>query len=338
MDKVAKGAGAKTDQAKTAEIEAAGAGPHADLGARIVALAARYSLEVSSRSARDLDACLTHLEKGSDVYINFIAGDDLGAKVRCAAALRANGFRPVPHIGARHLRTAAQLDELLARLAGEAGVDRALLIAGDAAAPAGPFESSLAVLASGLLPKHGFRAAGFAGYPEGHPHIAEAALKRALAEKLALAAAQGIEPYIVTQFCFEPTAVASWLAALRRDGIAAPVRIGLAGPANIATLVRFAIRCGVTNSIRALTARADRFLRLVSDSAPDGLIRGIAEAAEMAGAERAGANTTGAETAPGIAGLHFFPFGGVAKTARWANALKRGRFRVASGGGLDVEV
>jgi methylenetetrahydrofolate reductase (NADPH) len=310
--------------AKTAEAAAA-AGASDDLALRVAALAKGYSLEVSSRSARDLDACLTHLEKGSDVYINFIAGDDLGAKVRCAAALAGSGFRPVPHIGARHLESAAQLDDLLARLAGEAGVERALLIGGDAAAPAGPFDSSLAVLASGLLAKHRFRAAGFAGYPEGHPQIAEPVLKRALADKLALAAEQGIEPYIVTQFCFEPAAVVAWLAALRRDGIAAPVRIGLAGPANVATLVRFAIRCGVTNSIRALTGRADRFLRLVSDGAPDTLVRGIAEAPDRA-------------LLAGVAGLHFFPFGGVAKTARWANAVKRGRFRANAGGGLDVEV
>lgn len=300
------------------------AGPAADLAARVAALAQGFSLEVSSRSARDLDACLTHLDKGSDVYINFIAGDDLGAKVRCAAALRASGFRPVPHIGARHLKSAAQLDDLLARLAGEAGVERALLIGGDAAAPAGPYDSSLAVLASGLLARHGFRGAGFAGYPEGHPRIAEPELKRALAEKLALAAEQGIEPFIVTQFCFDAAAVAAWLAGLHRDGIAAPVRVGLAGPANVATLVRYAIRCGVTNSIRALTGRADRFLRLVSDSAPDALVRGIAEDA--------------AALRAGVAGLHFFPFGGVAKTARWANALKRGRFRANAGGGLDVEV
>jgi len=39
----------------------------------------------------------------------------------------------------------------------------------------------------------------------------------------------------------------------------------------------------------------------------------------------------------GVAGLHFFPFGGVAKTARWGNALKRGRFRTNAGGGLDVD-
>jgi len=308
---------------ETAVPEAAAARAPADPAARIAALAKGYSLEVSSRSARDLDACRTHLEKGSDVYINFIAGDDLGAKLRCAAALRASGFRPVPHIGARHLSSAAQLDDLLARLAGEAGVDRALLIGGDAAAAAGPFDSSLAVLASGALAKHGFRAAGFAGYPEGHPAIAEPVLKRALAEKLALAAAQGIEPFIVTQFCFEPAAVTVWLTSLRRDGIAAPVRVGLAGPANVATLVRFALRCGVTNSLRALTGRADRFLRLVTDSAPDGLVRGLAEAAEPAAA---------------IAGLHFFPFGGVAKSARWANALKRGRFRLNAGAGLDVEI
>jgi methylenetetrahydrofolate reductase (NADPH) len=296
--------------------------PAGDATARIASLVANYSLEVSSRSARDLDACLTHLERGSDVFINFIAGDELGAKVRCAAALAASGFRPVPHIGARHLVSARQLDDLLARLAGEAGVDRALLIGGDAARPAGPFESSAAVLASGLLRKHGFRAAGFAGYPEAHPRIAAAPLATALAEKLRLAAEQGIEPFLVTQFCFDPEPILAWLAALRARGLTTPVRIGLAGPANVATLLRFAVRCGVGNSIRALTSRADRLLRLVTDNAPDSLVRSIAEAKEMAAR---------------VAGLHFFPFGGVAKTARWANAVKHGRFRLVPGG-LDVRV
>lgn len=304
---------------------------------RIAGLAAGFSLEVSSRSARDLDACLTHLDKGSDVYINFIAGDDLGAKVRCAAALAANGFRPVPHIGARHLKSEAELDDLLARFAGEAGVDRALVIGGDATRAAGPFPSSQAVLATGLLAKHKFVGAGFAGYPEGHPQIGPEALRMALAAKLKLAAEQRLAPWIVTQFCFNAAAVTAWLAALRGDGIAIPVRLGLAGPANVATLIRFAMRCGVTNSIRALTGRADRFMRLVSDSAPDGLIRGLAEAAgdETGGSEAAGA---GPALLDGVAGLHFFPFGGVAKTARWANALRRSRFRLSPGGGLDVEI
>jgi methylenetetrahydrofolate reductase (NADPH) len=129
----------------------------------------------------------------------------------------------------------------------------------------------------------------------------------------------------VTQFCFDAAAIVSWLAALRRDGIASPVRIGLAGPANVATLVRFAIRCGVTNSVRALTSRPDRFMRLVADSAPDGLVRGIGAGA-------------GPELLAGVSGLHFFPFGGVAKSARWANAVRRGRFRLGPGGGLDVEI
>jgi len=304
-----------------------GSPPSAARGAedRISSLAANFSLEVSSRSARDLDACLTHLEKGSDVYINFIAGDDLGAKVRSAAALRANGFVPVPHIGARHLQSTAQLDDLLARFAGEAGVDRALLIGGDASRAAGPFASAESVLATGLLAKHKFTGAGFAGYPEGHPQIGAEALRDALAAKLKLAAAQNIAPWIVTQFCFDANAVLAWLAALRADGVSVPVRLGLAGPANVATLIRFAMRCGVTNSIRALTGRADRFMRLVSDNAPDGLLRGIAEHTDVALLE-------------GVAGLHFFPFGGVAKTARWANAVRRHRFRLLPGGGMDVEI
>lgn len=305
----------------------AGPAPNARTGSedRIAGLVADFSLEVSSRSARDLDACLTHLEKGSDVYINFIAGDDLDAKVRSAAALRASGFVPVPHIGARHLKSEMQLDDLLARFAGEAGVDRALLIGGDASRAAGPFASAQSVLATGLLAKHKFAGAGFAGYPEGHPQIGAEALRDALAGKLALAAQQNLAPWIVTQFCFDSAAVTAWLAALRALGVQAPVRIGLAGPANVATLIRFAMRCGVTNSIRALTGRADRFRRLVSDNAPDGLVRGIAERADPA-------------LLDGVAGLHFFPFGGVAKTARWANAVRRHRFRLSPNGGMDVEI
>src|SRR5262249_55165655 len=157
--------------------------------------------------------------------------------------------------------------------------------------------------------------------------IAEAELRRALAAKLKLAAEQGLAPWIVTQFGFEPAAIAAWLRARGGEGNPIPVRIGLAGPANIATLVRFAIRCGVTNSIRARPARPGRFSRWAGDNAPATLVGGVAEAAPA-----------GAELLRDVAGLHFFPFGGVARTARWANALKRGRFRLASGGGLDAEL
>ena len=40
-------------------------------------------------------------------------------------------------------------------------------------------------------------------------------------------------------------AIVAWISRLRDFGLEQPVRIGLAGPTNLATLLRYARRCGV---------------------------------------------------------------------------------------------
>jgi methylenetetrahydrofolate reductase (NADPH) len=267
-----------------------------------------YSVELPPRGALDGD-WPDLLAPGSQVFVTCTPRDAPADIVARALDLARLGFAPVPHIGARHLASLAELDGFLARLRAEAGVGRVLLIGGDLPAPRGPFAAAADVIATGLLERHGIASVGIAGYPEGHPRIAAPVLEAALSDKLAALAARGIEPFVVTQFCFEAAPILAWLASLRARGIAAPVRIGLAGPAGLATLIRFAARCGVGASVRAIAARPGAMARLAREHAPDGIVRDLA-------------GHTPPLAALGVAGLHFFTFGGIARTVRWAQASR----------------
>ena len=68
----------------------------------------------------------------------------------------------------------AALDAFLARMTGEAGVRRALVIAGDRDRPAGSFRSALEAIDCGVLQRHGIGEIGIAGYPDGHARISAA--------------------------------------------------------------------------------------------------------------------------------------------------------------------
>src|SRR5947208_4685739 len=63
---------------------------------------------------------------------------------------------------------------------------------------------------------------------------------------------------VVTQFCFESTPILQWIGALDRAGVDLPVIVGLAGPATPATLTKFALRCGIGNSMRAVRSQIGR--------------------------------------------------------------------------------
>ena len=127
-------------------------------------------------------------------------------------------------------------------------------------------------------------------------------------DKQAWGVRTGVAVDIVTQFCFEAPPLLDWLAALRGHGVALPVHIGLAGPASPATLLKFALRCGVGNSLRALRSQIGRFGRLLTDSDPGAVVRGLAGAPAAATAQ--------------IAGFHLFPFGGLRKSGLWLKATQ----------------
>jgi methylenetetrahydrofolate reductase (NADPH) len=288
-----------------------------DAVARIVALMAGFSIEATRPSDADV-ASLALLERGTHIYLSALPNRPTDEAVATATKLRDAGLRPVPHIAVRNFATAAALDEFLARLNGEAGVDNVLVIAGDRS-ESGPFRSALDAIDSGLLLRRGIRGIGIAGYPDGHPRISDEELNRALTEKIAAAEAIGLGVEIVTQFCFDARAIQDFIARLRAFGFDQRLRIGLAGPTSLTSLMRYASRCGVRASAQALTQRAGLMRQMFTTAAPDDLILALADAA--------------------VSGIvpHFFSFGGIPATARWVRAVADGKIALQPGDGFRVE-
>jgi methylenetetrahydrofolate reductase (NADPH) len=280
-----------------------------------------FSLEATRPSANDIAALAGVAAGGTRVYVSAVPTRPPQEAIIAAVALRQAGFEPVPHLAVRNFATELELADFLARMNGEAGVTRALVIAGDRAEPAGGFHSAIEVIDGGALRRHGITEIGIAGYPDGHPRISQQDLDRALADKIRAAETTGMAVHVVTQFCFDPATVLRWIGRLRAFGLEHPVRVGLAGPTNLATLLRYAQRCGVRASAQGLARQAGLVRQLFAMSAPDAMVRALAEARDDIG----------------DVALHFFSFGGLARTARWAQAVAERRIALEPGEGFRVE-
>jgi methylenetetrahydrofolate reductase (NADPH) len=266
-----------------------------------------YSIEVTAHGADAAAVCRAHLPPGAEVYIAFTPRDSHCGVVDTATGLRAAGFVPVPHVTARNVASFTQLNDFLARLAGESGVTRALVLGGDADPPAGPYHSALELLQSDLLQRHGIERVGLACYPEGHRRIATEVLDQALMAKLELASRIGLATWLISQFCFEASPIVSYALRLRAAGVGAPLRVGVAGPADLRKLWKYGLYCGIGNSIRALGPRVDAVANLLARQTPDRIVSELAKAVRR-------------QPELDIEGVHIFTFGGVAGAADWANA------------------
>jgi methylenetetrahydrofolate reductase (NADPH) len=244
------------------------------------------------------------------VFIAALPGDSADKLIAAAAQLRRSGLIPTPHIVARNIEDRRELDDLLGRLVGEAGVDRALVLGGDRDKPTGEFDSSLQLIETGLLQKHAIRRIAIGCYPEGHPRIDDAILDQARAAKLAAAASAGLDVTLVSQFCFDAKPIIGLVRRIRAQEVTAPFRVGVAGPASRTTLIKYAMMCGVGPSLRVLKERQDLALSMMSGETPENLLSEIAlECAR--------------DPQLGIAGVHFFTFGSLAKSAEWAEMHRR---------------
>jgi methylenetetrahydrofolate reductase (NADPH) len=110
-------------------------------------------------------------------------------------------------------------------------------------------------------------------YPQGHPIIPEDALLRALHDK------QPFVHYMTTQLCFDASAIATWLAARRAEGITLPAQIGVAGAVEPHRLLAVSARIGVRDTGRFLLKNVGfvgRLLRSGGFYRPDSLLDQVA--------------------------------------------------------------
>ncbi len=279
-------------------------------GERVASIAAELvsggSLEMGAHRPQDARQIATLLPAGTPVYVNHLPRHRLVETLPTLVAVRAAGLEPVPHIAARRIKDHAELRTFLARATGEAGVRKALILGGDESAAAGPYADGAALIREGLLAASGVREIGLPGFPEGHPQIPSAVLEQAFADKLALAAAQNMGTYIVTQFSFAPARVIEYCAGLARSSPRVPIYVGLAGPTEPVALLRFAQRCGVSASLRALRRQGMDAVRLVTHTDPEQQLSSVARYC----AAHADCN---------VVGVHLFTFGGVTSSATWMN-------------------
>ena len=282
--------------------QAQGASQVAAYGQRARELVGGCSIEISPRDDFAGERLRELLAPGTTVFVNHPGSVTHHDIVAACAKLRHAGFEPVPHIAVRRLASFTQASDFLQRATAEAGVTAALIIGGDPDHPVGPFPDSYDLLASGLVERHGLREVAFAGYPEGHPRIASRTLDEALRAKVTLARRRGLEVSLVTQFGFEAAPILRWIASLRAWNIACRVRVGLAGPATVATLAKFAVRCGIGASLRVLARGHAAFARILAEAGPETLISAL---------------VAGEDPDWPIDGLHVFTFGGIRRTAEW---------------------
>ena len=268
-----------------------------------------YSIEIMPRTAEKVDDFCALLPAGTRVYIAHIEGTPIEDMVATAKRLNADGFPVMPHFPARIIKDADTLSDWIARYQGEANVDQALLLAGGVDNPHGDFHSSMQLLETGAFDKAGFKNLHVAGHPEGNkdidPNGGEQNVQDALRWKQDFSTRTDAKMAIVTQFAFEAAPVIAWADALKDAGIDLPIHIGIAGPAKLQTMIKFAIACGVGPSLRVLQRRAKDVTKLLMPFEPADVISDLA-------AHKA------ANPDFNITQVHFFPLGGIKTNANWA--------------------
>lgn len=269
-----------------------------------------FSIEVMPRTAAKIESFADLLPRGTRVYIAHIEGTSLDDMVATARRLADEGMAVMPHFPARGIRDEAELEEWIQRYRGEAGVDQALLLAGGLAKPCGTLTSSIDMMETGLFDKHGFKRLHVAGHPEGNKDIdadgSTRLVDEALVWKQGFSERTDAEMAIATQFVFEAQPIVEWANRIRAAGVRLPIHVGVAGPAKLQTMIKFAMACGVGPSLKVLQKRAMDLTKLMLPYEPTEVAQGLAD-------------HIAADPDSLIKKIHIFPLGGIKASVDWVD-------------------
>jgi methylenetetrahydrofolate reductase (NADH) len=247
---------------------------------------------------KNADAQAEHLPAGATVSVTASPAKGQMATAELSLRLHDRGLRVVPHLSARLTRDRTELLAFLGPLR-EAGIDRLFVVGGDPEEP-GAYPDALSILREmadlGVLPSE----IGIGGYPDGHAFIPDAKLNEALAAKAPFAS------YVTTQLCFDPTAIATWIAGRRAAGIALPIKLGIPAVAQIPKLIEISARIGVRDASKFIMKNTAFVGQLIASGGmyrPNGFLEAVAPVI--------------ADPAAGIVDLHVYTFNQVEATEAW---------------------
>lgn len=267
-----------------------------------------WSIEVLPRTAAKIPSFRDLLPKDTQVFLAHVDGTPLSSMVETARRLHAEGFAVTPHIPARSFADRFELEDILLRYRDEADVTHALLLAGGATSPRGSLLSSFDLIETGLFDRLGFKQLHVAGHPEGNRDIdadgSTVHVDQALLRKSEFAKRTDARVVISTQFLFESTAILNWSQRIEALGVDLPIHVGLAGPAKLQTLIKYAVTCGVGASLKVLQKRALNVSRLLLPYEPTDLANELEHFKVL-------------NPASLIERFHLFPLGGIEPAVRW---------------------
>lgn len=281
------------------------------------------SIEISPKQAVESDALPGLFPQGTRVYITDVGTDPAETLTAGAKRVSELGYRPVPHFASRRLTTKVALEERIKMMTSEAGVSDVLVIGGGLEKQAGDFASTMEVLETGFFDKYGITHMGVAGHPEGSPDFSDDVALEALRLKKAFSERSDMNMRIVTQFGFDAAKFIGWAEEIKSAGIDLPIHLGVAGPAKITTLLKFAAMCGVGNSLSFLKKRGGALITMAAGFDPEEIVTPIDNHWQQAG-----------NSSP-IAQIHVFPFGGIKKSAEWL--VNRGSWDIKTSLYADIE-
>lgn len=264
-----------------------------------------YTLEITGKDIAQIEAACASIPSGTPINIAFLGNEDHAQRINAARVIRSCGFEPVPIISSRRLHSEHDRDSLLEALISAAAPSRFILVGGDPATPAGPFRDSIALLQSNVLQRHEIRHVGIVGYPEGHPKIDTETLWQSLKWKYDFLLDSGCSVEITTQFGFDADAIVEWIERLRDEGVTAPVRIGIPGPAKAGKLLRYARQFGVVTSAGIARRYGLSLVNLLQSVGPDLYW------------DRISTGLNGRDLGPVL--YHLYPFGGIEEGTHWIN-------------------
>jgi methylenetetrahydrofolate reductase (NADPH) len=262
-----------------------------------------FSVEMTGKDVDALHDARAALPQGTRVNVTFLGNENLEMRLAAARAVLQDGFVPVPHISARRIASASELEGILGALQTDGASRNVFAVAGDPPQPMGPYEGALALIQQAPFERFGVERVSIAGYPEGHPDIDESTLWSALTGKATALAEQGRGGDIITQFGFDVDPVVRWIEAVREHGIDLPIRIGVPGPAGVKRLLSYAKRFGVASSAGIAKKYGFSLTNLLATAGPDRFLLELAGRLDPA--------------QHGTIKLHFYAFGGLKTTAEW---------------------